>query len=158
MRGSQHLVMWKGEITILTGHGGPQKFKTLKPPHFPNNRFTDGSKVVSLMHRPPLTPSLSPFLKDISVRGWSIPRSQGHSSAGRIRSIQNSTDLLGTRMRDTPACSTVPQPTTLQHAPNNLTYITNRLSIQLMQSMFHKIMADLVCNYKTVSRFLNPFS
>jgi hypothetical protein len=37
---------------------------------------------------------------------------QGHSAAGRIRSIEKSNDLIGIRSRDLPACSIVPQPTT----------------------------------------------
>jgi hypothetical protein len=36
---------------------------------------------------------------------------QGHSAAGRIRSIEK-IHLIGTRTRDLPACSIVPQPTT----------------------------------------------
>jgi hypothetical protein len=37
---------------------------------------------------------------------------RGHSEAGRIRSIEKSDDLIGTRTRDLPAYSIVPQPTT----------------------------------------------
>jgi hypothetical protein len=37
--------------------------------------------------------------------------------AGRISSIEKSNDLIGNRTRDLPACSVVPQPTTLQRAP-----------------------------------------
>jgi hypothetical protein len=33
--------------------------------------------------------------------------------AGRIRSIEKSSDLIGARTRNLPACSIVPQPTTL---------------------------------------------
>jgi hypothetical protein len=39
--------------------------------------------------------------------------SQGHSAAGRIRSIENTNDLIGNRTRDLPACCAVP----LQRAP-----------------------------------------
>jgi hypothetical protein len=38
---------------------------------------------------------------------------RGHSAAGRIRSIEKSNELIGNRTRDLPACSIVPQPTTL---------------------------------------------
>jgi hypothetical protein len=41
---------------------------------------------------------------------------QGHSAAGRIRSIEKSNDLIGIRTRDLPACSIVPQPTTMPRA------------------------------------------
>jgi hypothetical protein len=46
----------------------------------------------------------------------SLSRPQGHSAAGRIRSIAK-IHLLGTRTRDLPDCSIVPQPTTLPRAP-----------------------------------------
>jgi hypothetical protein len=36
--------------------------------------------------------------------------------AGRIRSVEKSHDLIGNRNRDLPACSLVPQPTTLPRA------------------------------------------
>jgi hypothetical protein len=42
--------------------------------------------------------------------------------AGRIRSIESCNDLNGTRIRDLPACSIVPQPTTLPRVP----FITGR--------------------------------
>jgi hypothetical protein len=47
----------------------------------------------------------------ISVKRLSRP--QGHSAAGRIRSVEKSSDLIGNRTRDFPACSIMPQPTTL---------------------------------------------
>jgi hypothetical protein len=51
---------------------------------------------------------------------------QGHSAAGRIRSIEESNDLIGNRTRDLPACSIVPQPTTYHVPPvNNSTYNTH---------------------------------
>jgi hypothetical protein len=54
------------------------------------------------------------FLVLISVRGWVDPR--GNSAAGKIRSIEK-IHLIGTRSRDLPAYSIVPQPTTLPRAP-----------------------------------------
>jgi hypothetical protein len=76
--------------------------------------YTDGGEVVSLTRRPPFPPGI--FLVLISVRGWVDP--QGHSAAGKIRSIEKSNDLIGNRTRDLPACSIVPQPTTLPRAGN----------------------------------------
>jgi hypothetical protein len=56
------------------------------------------------------------FLVFISVKGWP----QGHSAAGRVRSIEKkSDDLIGIRTHDLPASSTVPQPTTLPRARDN---------------------------------------
>jgi hypothetical protein len=46
-----------------------------------------------------------------------LSRPQGHSAAGSIRQIEKSGDLIGNRIRDIPACSTMPQPTTLPRAP-----------------------------------------
>jgi hypothetical protein len=48
-----------------------------------------------------------------------LSRTQGHSAAGRFRAIEKSNDLIGARSRDLPACSTVPQPTTLSSAPSD---------------------------------------
>jgi hypothetical protein len=46
-----------------------------------------------------------------------VSRPQGPSAAGRVKSIEITNELLGIRTRDLPACSTVPQPTTLPRAP-----------------------------------------
>jgi hypothetical protein len=48
----------------------------------------EGGKVVSTTHRPPLPQEI--FLLPISVRRWVEP--QGHSAAGRIASMKNSSD------------------------------------------------------------------
>jgi hypothetical protein len=44
-------------------------------------------------------------------------RPEGHSAAGRIRSIEKPNDLKGNRTRNLPPCSIVPQPTALPRAP-----------------------------------------
>jgi hypothetical protein len=36
---------------------------------------------------------------------------QGHSAAGRIMSMKNSSEVIGNRTRDLPACSAVPRAT-----------------------------------------------
>jgi hypothetical protein len=66
-------------------------------PHSLDNGLTYGSEVVSLTRRPHALYPPGRFLVLI-----------GHSAAGRIRSIENSNDLIGNRTRDLPACSTVP--------------------------------------------------
>jgi hypothetical protein len=45
---------------------------------------------------------------------YTLSRPQGHSATRRIRSIEKSNDTIGNRTRDLPACSIVPQPTTLR--------------------------------------------
>jgi hypothetical protein len=46
----------KGKAISVTGRGGPWGFETSRLPHFLDNRLTDSSEVVSLTHRPSLTP------------------------------------------------------------------------------------------------------
>jgi hypothetical protein len=55
---------------------------------------------------------------------YRLSRPQGHSAAGRMKPIEKSNNLIGNRNRDLPACSVVPQPTTLPRAPlqNRLIY------------------------------------
>jgi hypothetical protein len=42
---------------------------------------------------------------------WRLSRAQGHSAARRIMSMKNSSDTIGNRACDLPACSALPQPT-----------------------------------------------
>jgi hypothetical protein len=51
-----------------------------------------------------------------------LSRHRGHSAVEKIRSTEKSNDLIGTWIHDLPACSTVPQPTMLLHAPLNREY------------------------------------
>jgi hypothetical protein len=46
-----------------------------------------------------------------------LSQPQGHSAAGRIMSMKNSTNTIGNRTRDLPACSAVPQQTAPPSAP-----------------------------------------
>ena len=48
---------------------------------------------------------------------------QGHTTAGRIMSMQNSDDIIGNRTRGLPACREVPQPTAPPCAP--CVWVTN---------------------------------
>jgi hypothetical protein len=47
-----------------------------------------------------------------------LSRSQGHNAAGKNISIEKFSDLTEKQPRDLPACSILPQPTTLSRAPN----------------------------------------
>jgi hypothetical protein len=46
-----------------------------------------------------------------------LSQPQGHSAAGRIRSIEKSMDVIRNQARDHPACDILPELTTLLHAP-----------------------------------------
>jgi hypothetical protein len=47
-----------------------------------------------------------------------LSRTQDHSAAGKIRSIEKFSDLVGNRTNDLPACSIVTQLITLPRAPS----------------------------------------
>ena len=63
-----------------------------------------GVKVVSRTHWPPLPPGNIPGTHFC----WRLSRPQGHSAAGRIMSMKNSSDIIGNRTRDLPARSAEP--------------------------------------------------
>jgi hypothetical protein len=77
------------------------------------NQQTDGSEVVSLIHMPCFTSMKIPATHFCSRLG----QPQSHSVAGRIRSIEKSSDLIGNRTYVLPAYSIVLQQTLLPHAP-----------------------------------------
>jgi hypothetical protein len=81
---------------------------------FLDSRFTDGSEVVSLMRQSLFTPRKIPGTHFHYRLSWP----QGHSADGKISSIEKSSDLIGNRTCDLPACSLVRQSTTLLRAPS----------------------------------------
>jgi hypothetical protein len=108
-------IFWKvknGKAIPVTGRGGPNGCEKSRLPHFLDDRLRDGAEVVSLTRRPPFA------LRKISGTHfcYRLSRPQGHSAAGKIRSIEKSNDLIGIRTCDLPACSIVPQSTTLPRA------------------------------------------
>jgi hypothetical protein len=86
----------------------------------------DGGKFVRLPRRPP------PTLRTIPGTHfcYSLSRSHGHSTAGRMRSNEKSNDLIGNRTRDLPACSVVPQSTTLRRALNKLSLVFGKKGLR----------------------------
>jgi hypothetical protein len=66
----------------------------------------EGGKIVSSTSRSPLPRGNTPGTHFC----WRMSRPQGHSAAGRIMSMKNSSDTIGKRFRDLSVCSAVPQP------------------------------------------------
>jgi hypothetical protein len=79
--------------------------------------WTIGSQVTlrlsALLCWPPFTPRKIPG----TLFCWRLSRPQDSSATGKIRSIENSNDLIGNRTRHLTDCSIVSQPTTPQRAP-----------------------------------------
>jgi hypothetical protein len=55
-----NFLLVKGKAIPVTGHEGPWGCETSRLPHFVDSRITDGGEVISLTHRPPLTPRKIP--------------------------------------------------------------------------------------------------
>jgi hypothetical protein len=110
--GSEHEDLWGKVKLSLYRPWRPLGLREVEAPTFLYIRLTDGGKVVSPTLRPPLPAGR--FLLLISVRGWVDPRSiVPLEGLGKFKKSTSS----GTRTGDLPACSIVPQPTTLPHAP-----------------------------------------
>jgi hypothetical protein len=121
---SEGIILWDqcGKCHIVTsyallraeiiGLGSPKGCKTLRLPHFIDNRLSDGGEV-SLTRRPPFAPI------NIPVPPLVLSQTKGQSANGRIRSVEKVSDN-GNRTRDHPACSIVPWQAMLPRAPPSL--------------------------------------
>jgi hypothetical protein len=81
----------KSKAIPAINRGGPQGCEMSRLPHFLDNRLTDGGEDVNLRRRPPFTFTKIPgihFCQNLS-------RPQDHGAAGRIRSADKSSDLIG---------------------------------------------------------------
>jgi hypothetical protein len=86
-------------------HGGPKGCEMLRVPQYLDNRLTDGGKVVSLTRRPPFTSQEGSWYSFL-LEAETTP---GPECGRKDEKFY----LIETRTRDLPACSIVPQPTTL---------------------------------------------
>jgi hypothetical protein len=99
-----------------------RRLREVEAPTFSDIRLTDGGKVVSLASRRFLLPGR--FLVLISVRGWvdsrAIVRLEG---LGKLKKFTS----YVTRTGDLPACTIVPEPTTLPRASVQLALLIEPL-------------------------------
>jgi len=90
----------------MAGLDRPWGFQEVEVPIFQDNRHM---KVVrlSILRTGRLYPPGNIPATHFSER---VSQPQGHSAAGRIMSMKNSSDTIGNLTRDFPTCSAVPQP------------------------------------------------
>jgi hypothetical protein len=84
------MVIKKGKAIPVTGHEGAWGCETSRLSHFLDNRLIDGGEVVSPTRPPSFTHRKIPGTHFC----YRLSRPQGHSAAGRIRSIDKSNDLI----------------------------------------------------------------
>jgi len=95
-------MVYTGKAFLLQAWSGPEGSRKLRLPDFMTTA-QDGGNVVSLTHRPPLPPGITPGTHFY----YRLSRPQGHSATGRIMSLKNSNGIIGNRTRDLPVCSVV---------------------------------------------------
>jgi hypothetical protein len=130
----------------VTCRGGPYSCETLKIPRFLDNRLTDDGEIVSLTR-------LGRSLLLTKIPGTHfclrLSRPRGHSAAGMIRYIGKSIDLIGIQARDFPACSIVPQRTTLPHLLWLVAPDTTRTVFQSLPNVVSSRVSTTRCSGKT---------
>jgi hypothetical protein len=102
----QFFPVWRKKKLSIAGLERPWKRQEVEAPRNYRKSAYDGGDV-SPTHPPPLPPDHNPrthFCQRLS-------QPQGHSAAGRIRSMKNYNNPVGGTTCDLPTCSAVPQPT-----------------------------------------------
>jgi hypothetical protein len=117
--------------------------REVEAPTFSDIRLTDGGKVVSPTSRPLFTPRKIPGIHFCSR----LSRLQGIVPLEGLGKFKQSTSP-GTRTGNLPACSIVPQPTTLPRAPDNIYVICN-------VHLCHPSQQDLMMEAETFSETPN---
>jgi hypothetical protein len=117
----------------MTGLDGPWGLQEIKAPCISRQSAHEGGgKAVSPRQRPSLPPRHTPrrhFCLGIS-------RLQGHSAAGRIKSMKNPSDTIGNRTYHLPACSAVPRPTAPQPLRDNWTKASGSYALLQLWAQF----------------------
>jgi hypothetical protein len=72
-----------------------------------------GGEVFSLTNRPPLSPEKIPGTHFY----YRLSRPQGHNETGRINSLKNHSDAVGSQTRDCPACGAMRGPNSPRSTP-----------------------------------------
>jgi hypothetical protein len=129
----------------LTGHGGPWGCDT--------SRWGE-VRLSALRAGRPLPPRKIPgthFCQTLSPP-------QGHSAAWRIRSIDKS-NYIGNGTRDLPACSIVPQPTTLPKPPHTFLVLTKKPLQYLiwLRSFLRRLCAtsfSILSSYSSIGHYM----
>jgi hypothetical protein len=80
----------------------------LRIPHCLDNRLTDGGKVVNLTQGPRPTPQKHYFSASATHFCYRLSKPKGLVSPEGLRKLKKIIDLIGSRTRDLPACTTVP--------------------------------------------------
>ena len=103
----------KGKAILLQAWTGPEGSRRFRLPFF--NTISTwrwlGCQPYALAAFTPLKYSWYSILLEMRSQ------SQGHSLAGRIMSMKNSSETIGNRTHALPTCSAVPQPACPPHAP-----------------------------------------
>jgi hypothetical protein len=122
----------------------------LRTLHCLDSRLTDGGKVVSPTNRPHFTPQKHYFSVSGTHFCLRLRKPQGLLQLEGLGKLNKFNDLEGTRTRGLLACSIVPQPTMLLHAPIWKFWKTEHwysmiLIHELRSWMFEKNKADVLC-------------
>ena len=93
----------------ITGRYGPSRLQEVEASRISRKSANESGEVVSPTHRPSLPTGKFPSTHFCSRLSWP----QGHNANRGIKSLKNSSDPIRNQTRDLPACSSVPQPRTL---------------------------------------------